>query len=99
MGASKSMSKDKSVDVSNSRADNRRNTWISTFKIDRISQGRSGALVECLVGVLTQLVQKCFSSTLPENSGDAENSAEKWAPDGRKFFAICTNLVCNIRSG
>ncbi len=34
-----------------------------------------------------------------ENSGGAENSAEISGTNGKKVFAPCTNLVCNIRSG
>jgi hypothetical protein len=44
-------------------------------------------------------VHNCFSRTPPENSGGTENLAEKSGPDGKIFFAICTNIVYDIRSG
>jgi hypothetical protein len=41
MGASKSMSKDKSMDASNSRADNRRNTFNSMDDSNIMDQSKS----------------------------------------------------------
>ncbi len=42
---------------------------------------------------------KYFSVTPPENSGGAENSTENSGPHAKTFFALCTNLVYDIRSG
>jgi hypothetical protein len=88
MGASKSMSKDKSMDASNSRAKHRKNT--SSY------QGNSGAVAEYLVGNLKvgssgPTCAQVFFRTPPENSGGTKNSAENLGPYGRIFFATCTN--------
>ncbi len=42
---------------------------------------------------------KYYSVTPPENSGGAENSTEIQAHMPKTFFALCTNLVYDIRSG
>ncbi len=61
------------------------------LKLRVFYQGNNGAVVEYLVGNLrvrgSRLTcAQLFSSTTPENSGGAENLAEKSDPDSTKFF-------------
>ena len=42
---------------------------------------------------------KYFSVTPPENSGGAEPQQKIQAHMAKTFFALCTNLVYDIRSG
>jgi hypothetical protein len=72
------------------------------------AQGCSGALVEYLLPNLKVVgsrppMLKYFSVTPPENSGGAEKKKkiqqkiQTHIP--KTFFALCTNLVYDIRSG
>jgi hypothetical protein len=68
------------------------------------TQGCSGAVVEYLLLNLKvecsrpHCAQILFCYTA-ENSGGAENSTESSGLHAKNFFALCTNLVYDIRSG